>query len=774
VDSGAKRSTVFGTALRGCRVAAGLTQEELARRSGISVRAISDMERGRTTRPFMRSIRLLADAMTLTGTTRRQLIKAAHGGADDEALPGNDGRSADPPGGVRWPAVVPRQLPTAVRHFTGRKNELMTLHRLLDQDWPGSQSVVIAAIGGTAGVGKTTLAVRWGHQVAERFPDGQLWVNLRGFDPAATPLHPGEAIRTLLGALHVPPGQIPVSLDAQAGLYRSLLAGREILVVLDNARDTSQIRPLLPGAPGCLVVVTSRSTLLGLAATEGARLLDLDVLSAGEARQLLSNRLGAERLAAEPEAAAELIQLCAGLPLALGITAARASASPNLRLVDLAVQLRDTQTRLDLLDGGDPASSLRAVFCCSYRQLPPEAARMFRLLGVHSGPDISLPAASSLAARHPRQVHKILNRLTEAHLLTEHLPGRYTFHDLLHVYAQEQAEQGETRTSRRAALHRTLDHYLHTAHTAMLLVSGVPHPLGVAPPGPRVSPEEVTGVEQALTWFAVEKQVLLAAVPRANDSAFPGHAWRIAAAIGTFLNRSGHSQQSIDILSTALCAAKATDDHLGLAHIHIRLGRAHLGLRSFTDADAHLRQALREFAALDDVTGQGISHQYLSMAFDIQGDYRQALRHSRLALDMFREAGDERGEAGTLNAVGWLHMRLQDYVRGLNFCQEALGLNIKAGFLVAEAETWDSLGYAHHHLGQYAQALTCYQKALSLHRQVGRSYYVADTLVHIGDTHDAVGNLKSARDAWHKAFVILTDLQHPDAERVELKLKANQ
>jgi hypothetical protein len=358
---------------------------------------------------------------------------------------------------------VPRELPGAAAVFTGRLAELARLSQILGQ--AGSQApgtVVISAIGGTAGVGKTALAVHWAHRVAHRFPGGQLYVNLGGFDPSGSPVSPGEAIRGFLAALGVPPDRFPSGLAAQAGLYRSLLAGRQMLILLDNARDEQQVRPLLPGSPGSLVLVTSRSLLAGLAAAENASLLSLDVLPPAEACQMLAARLGGQRTAAEPGAVTEITDLCARLPLALAVAAARAAARPQLPLPGLAAELRDAQRRLDALDTGDPAVSVRAVFSWSYQQLDPAAARMFRLLGLHPGPDISTLAATSLAGVAPAQAGQALGQLTGAHVLTEQSPGRYGCHDLLRAYAAEQARGAEDEQARHAATGRVLDYYLHT------------------------------------------------------------------------------------------------------------------------------------------------------------------------------------------------------------------------------------------------------------------------------------------------------------------------
>lgn len=295
--------------------------------------------------------------------------------------------------------------------------------------------MVITAIEGSAGIGKTALALHWAHQAAPRFPDGQLYVNLRGFEPANTPVDPADALRGFLEAFGMSPQRIPTSVQAQARLYRSLLAHRRVLVVLDNARDAEQVRPLLPASPRCLAVITSRNQLAGLIAEHGARPLTLDVLSFPEARALLACHLGAKRVSAEARAITELIGHCGGLPLALAIVAARAATYPGFALGVLAKELAEEHTRLEALDTGEPTTSVRAVFSWSYQRLSPLAARMFRLLGLHPGPDIALTAAAHLTEMPPQQAREALGELTRAHLLTQHTPGRYSFHDLLRAYA---------------------------------------------------------------------------------------------------------------------------------------------------------------------------------------------------------------------------------------------------------------------------------------------------------------------------------------------------
>ncbi|MGC2004462.1 helix-turn-helix domain-containing protein, partial [Trebonia sp.] len=384
-----------GLWLRGQRIAAGLTQEDLAERSGVSVRTIADMERGRTRRPYPSSVRALIRALGLPEATGTELVARYRAPGDEPALSAA-AETAETAEETAEPAV-PRQLPTAVPYFAGRTSELRLLDAMLSDAGRGSTGVVISAIGGTAGVGKTALALNWAHRVAPNFPDGQLYANLRGFDPAGSPAEPADVLRGFLDAFQVHPERFPATTEGLAALYRSLLADRTMLVLLDNAADVAQVRPLLPASPRCLVIVTSRRELSALAAAEGARLLSLDVLPEREAIELLAARLGTDRADAEPDAITQLATLCARLPLALSVIVARAAAAPNLPLAALVTELTELQGRLDALDVGDPAANVRTVFSLSYRHLPEAAARMFRLLGLHPGPDISAPAAATLA-----------------------------------------------------------------------------------------------------------------------------------------------------------------------------------------------------------------------------------------------------------------------------------------------------------------------------------------------------------------------------------------
>ncbi len=676
-----------------------------------------------------------------------------------EPVPGGDGL-----------LVVPRQLPAAVAHFTGRADELAILSGSLERLGTPDGTVVISSIGGTPGVGKTALAVHWAHQVAERFPDGQLYVNLRGFGPSAPPMTAGEAVCGFLESLGVPRDRIPAGPDAQAGLFRSMLAGRRTLVVLDNAADEAQVRPLLPGSAGCLAVVTSRRPLPGLAAAEGAHQVCLHLMSEAEARELLAARLGARRVAAEPGAVSELAVLCARLPLALAVAAVRAAASPATALTSLTEQLRDMRGRLDVLDAEDPASSVRAVFSWSYQNLSGPAARMFRLLGAHPGPDISMPAAASLAGVPCPEARRILAELTGTQLLTQDARGRFAFHDLLRAYAMEQAQRDEHQAEQFAAAERMLDHYLHTGWSAAMLLSpGRDRAFILAAARPGSQPETFIDARHALTWCDAEHQVLLAVINQAAAAGFDAHAWQLPWALGYYFSTQGHWGDQITTQRTALAAAQRLGDLAGQARAHHGLGCALVMSSAGKAGHAHLARALRLYRKLGDQLGQSYAHLSFATAFDFQRRPDKALRHASQILSLARASGHPAEEASALSAIGWFYAELGDYPRALAHCRPGLKACRDLGDRIGEAATWDSIGYVHHHLGEFGRAAACYQQALQLSREFGSRLNQALILGHLGDTRDAAGDAQGAGESWQQALAILDDLHHPEASRLRQK-----
>jgi tetratricopeptide (TPR) repeat protein len=657
--------------------------------------------------------------------------------------------------------VVPQQLPAAAPHFVGRAAELKALSALLDRgpDIPGS--VAFAVIGGTAGVGKTTLAVQWAHQVAERFPDGQLYADLRGFGPAGSPASPVEVLRGFLDALAVPPSQIPSSLDSLAGLYRSLLFGRRVLVVLDNTRDAAQVRPLLPGGPGCATVVTSRSDLTGLVAADGAQPIMLDVLSDTESRELLQRRLGPERLAGEEAAAAQLTRLCARLPLALSIAAAELDAA--------AASLQE----LSALDTGDAATSIRAAQSWSYASLSADAARMFRLLALHPGPDIAPPAAASLAGTKQQQAGEILRALTSASLLNERVPGRFAFHDLLRSYATELIRADQDDARQRAAFHRLLDHYLHTASHAADLSQLYRDPLPLRPPRRGSSPEQFADDGTALAWFRAEHENLRALIARAAADGFDAHAWQLTCTLAPFISRSGRWRQPdwSTTLTTALAAAQRHGDLSGQARVHWELGLIRLRNRGYDDSLSHLSVALDLYRKLGDISGQAHIHLGLAEMFDRQHRGPDATQHAERALGLYRQAGNRIGEAEALNDAGWYAAKAGDHQHALSYCEQGLAQYRELGSRPGQASTSDTIGYIRLQLGDHQEAIAAFDRSLSLLRRLADRPHEAVVLTHLGDARLATGDLPGARDAWQQALEIFDDIRDPEADGVRAKLR---
>jgi DNA-binding SARP family transcriptional activator len=665
----------------------------------------------------------------------------------------------------------PRQLPAAVAGFTGRAAELAALTRMLDDPGAGAPgTVLVSAIGGMAGVGKTTLAVHWAHQVAHRFVDGLLHVNLRGFDPSGTPATAAEAIRGFLDALGVPPADIPASPEAQAGLYRNLLADKRMLLVLDNARDEEQIRPLLPASPASMVLVTSRRQLGGLAAANGARLLMLDVLSRAEAVNMLTARLGADWAAAEPEAVDQIATLCAGLPLGLAVAAASAAARPTFPLAALAADLADAAGRLDALDTGDPASSVRAVFSWSTRQLSDEAARMFRLLGLHPGPDISVAAAASLADRPQAQARTLLRELAHAHLVAELLPGRYACHDLLRAFAGDQADHTDSQDERDGAIGRVLEYYLHTAARAALILTPAKEPIVLAPPRAGANPGQPADYPQALAWLEAEHQVLLAVISLAAGSGFDACAWQLPWAMSSFLATRGHWQDWASTQRTALAAATRLGDTEAQAMSGRLLAGACAELGDYEQSRGHFADCLALYQQLGNRLGEAKVQQNLSVLAGRQGRHAEALGHAEQALRLYQAIGDKASEAGALNSIGWDYGLLGDYEQARMFCRQAISLCEEIGDRWIEGNAWDSLGYAEQHLGNHDGAVACYQHALSLYEELGARFDQAISLVRLGDIREAADQPAQARQDWQRALAIFEDIKHPDAAQVRVKL----
>jgi tetratricopeptide (TPR) repeat protein len=640
---------------------------------------------------------------------------------------------------------VPRLLPAPVSGFTGRAAGLAWLNALLDGGTPAA--VVISAIAGTAGVGKTALAIHWAHQVAGRFPDGQLYVNLRGFDPIDSAMTTTEALRAFFDAFEVAPARIPASLDGQVGLYRSLLAGRRVLLLLDNARDEAQVRPLLPATAGCLAVVTSRNQLAGLVAIHGLRPLLLDVLSPPEARDLLTTRLGEERVAAEPDAVDEIITRCARLPLALAVVAARGLTHPARPLARLAEELRDVGGSLTALSTGDPAADVRTVFSWSYRILSPEAARVFRLIGLHRGPDISLPAAASLAGVPVPAARAPLAELTRAHLLIEHAAGRYACHDLLRLYARGRCERDDSGRHREAALRRLYQWYLCSADAAarMLYPEKVRLPLPAGRPG-ATPPAGSADAAEATAWLDAERPNLVAAVAHAAECGPRPLAWHLADTLRGYFYLRMYSVEWQAVARAGLAAARTDDDPLGQAAARISLADLDWRQGRHQQAIDHYSRAAKLCGDADWPEGQAAALVNLGTVYWQSGSVERAADNYRQALDLNRRAGKLAGQAmclGNLGTASWVLGRLTE---AADLHLEALALHRKIGSAYGEALALNNIGETYQMLGRLDEALDHLTRALDLHRGIGNRGSAAETLRCLAAVHRDAGRLGEAAD----------------------------
>jgi tetratricopeptide (TPR) repeat protein len=667
-------------------------------------------------------------------------------------------------------ASVPRQLPAAPGVFAGRVAELAALDRILavsgrgsgdptvpagDRAVPGvGGPVMISAIGGVGGVGKTWLALAWAHRNLGRFPDGQLFVDLRGFSPAGEPVAPVEAVRGFLAALGVEPGGLPSELGALAALYRSLVAGRRMLVVLDNAATAEQVVPLLPGSATCTVLVTGRAVLSSLIDRHGAHHLPLDVPGRDEARAVLVARLdGDRRVDVEPEAVDELVGLCGHHPLALAIMARLAATRLRVPLAELAAELRELG--LEVLDHHtDPAVSLPAVLSWSLHRFTAEQRMMFALLGITPGPDIDLSAAAALTGLPEARARQVLLVLQQASLLDEHPYGRYRMHDLVRACAAATARADLSASSRRAALDRVVDFYRYTAHAVERLL--YPHrPLiRLDEPASDVRPRSLSGLAAALAWMDTHHHHLLAAQRTAAEHERHDVVWHVAWTLHTFHQRRGHRNDELTVWQAGLDAARHLSDPAPRTRAHRRLGRA-----------------LAEAGQHHDPTQMAHTHHYLARAWELRGDDRRALEHARQALDLFRDLDHPVWEAEALNATGWYAACLGDHDAAREHCQAALALFQRHPHPDGQANTLDSLGLIAYRTGHHDEAVHYYEQALALFHSLGNTAVAIDTLDRLGQPHAALGRHAQARAVWQEALELYRQQgRSTDIERVQRQL----
>jgi tetratricopeptide (TPR) repeat protein/transcriptional regulator with XRE-family HTH domain len=708
--------------------------------------------------------------------------------------------------------LVPRQLPPRLPEFTGRQDELARLGAL-SATLAGGRAVLISAIDGLGGVGKSALAVEAAWSLADRFPDGQLYLDLQGSTPGVAPLAPTQALGRILRSLGVEPRDLPTDLQEGAARLRSLTAGRRLLVLLDNARDAEQVRPLLPGGRTCAVLITSRDTLAFL---DGVTRLALDVLGEAEALQLLSRLVGPGRVRAEPQAARRLVRACGLLPLAIQLVGRRLASRPRWSVAGLVDQLQDANGRLDRLRFGD--RELRGSLSLSYDALAaeePEAAQAFRLLALLDGQDVALPVAAAMLQRPAQDTTVILERLVDASLLTDPRPGRYAFHDLLRLVAREQAAAIDAPAERTAAVVRALRSYVITACDACELLHRGSWRLAnlrkdIAPGDPPFADRA-----GALAWLEAERTNLTAAIDQAaGDPGLPVVlAWQLASALFTFFDLRGYWLDWTSANQTVLQAARRDGDRAVEAAALADLGCARIRQAEFEQAAACLQQALELAQETEAVLVQAASLNGLGIVYQRIGRYEQALAYQLAHLDVARASGGPTNQASALSNLGMVQQRLGRYEDALASYQESLAilraldsrhgqgeclvniaevyerlgryeeaLEYSLGSLevyealadrLGHAEALRQLGVVYQRLSRFEEAVDHLRRSLAIHLELGDPHGEAETLRDLGAAEAAAGRHRQAHQFWQDALAIMERLGIPEADDVRARLAGN-
>jgi tetratricopeptide (TPR) repeat protein len=659
--------------------------------------------------------------------------------------------------------AIPRQLPIHIPNFVGRADELDELTRLAGDAGGEPQTIVVFAVAGAAGIGKTALAIHWAYRVRYQFPDGDLYANLRGYGPG-TPAKPTEALTDFLRALDVPAAKIPASLDGQSALFRTLLDGRRILIVLDNAATASQVRPLLPGSTGSVVVVTSRSRLAGLVARDGARRLQLGLLSRAESVALLRKIVGSDRIDREPAAAERLASQCAYLPLALRVAGERAASAGGDSLADLADSLADERHRLDELSvADDDPTEVRAAFRWSYRALKAEDARTFRLLGLHPGPELSTAAVMALTGADERDIRARLDALVSVHLVEQSMRGRFRLHDLLRCYAAELAADSEESPDAAA---RLLAWYLHTADAANRMLSPQRRTIPVGTLPDKCVPLAFHDHGEALRWCDTERSNLVAATALALDLGRAEIAWRLPVVLWSFYKLRRHWTDWITTHELGIAGARLAGDSLGEAWVRNSLGSAFCELQRYEEAIDCWTEALRIRREIGDRYGEGTSLNNLSAAYRGMQLFERAAECSLMALDIHRAIHDRWNEGIDLTSLGVAYLGMRRYEAAIQCWDQALAIQRDIGDRFGESVSLHSLGEAHHSAGEVERATVCYEAALRIRADIGDRYGEGRTMTNLARVLRETGEQERAQEYLRIAQQIFVDLGHDEDLRI--------
>ncbi|MDG4829823.1 tetratricopeptide repeat protein [Solwaraspora sp. WMMD1047] len=757
-------SDTIGSVARRHRLRLGLTQEELAARTGLSARAISRLEAGRVSQPRLPTVRLLADAFGLRGSERDAFCAMANPATADPAM-------TDPE--PRTERKVPAELPPDAFPFTGRRREIDRLDAVLSGISDQPTALVMSTVTGPPGVGKSALVIHWAHRARVGFPDGQLYLNLRGYHPTR-PMPAGDALTALLTGLGVAADEIPVDLAQRTARYRTEVADRRLLLVLDNAATEEQVVPLLPGTASCRVLVTSRDSLPGLVAFYGSHRIELSPLPPSDAAQFLRRFIG-PRVDVAPDAARDLAQLCSGLPLALRIAAELAVARPESPLDDLVTELRDRHSRLSMFDRGAQPGGIGAVISWSLRRLAPEAVRAFRLLGLHPGSTFDAYALAALCGVDPGTAREIVGRLARSHLVLVAGRDRYDMHDLLRRYAASLADRGDDPADRpAAALRRLYDFHLAAAAAALDVL--YPAESARRPAPPAGSPElRFDDPDAARRWLDHERGLLASAAAARDVDGWADRASWLSDALYRYLD-GGHNADALRIHGNARDAAVLRADRAAETRALLGLGAAHLWRGELDEAAGCFRRSLelcqdgvwraralnslgvverrlgrydsaarvqQEAVALAadnaDVTGEARALNNLAVTEHLRGRSRAAADHLDRALALFSQAGDRTGQANALHNLGKVEMLRGRTAAAADRLGRALDLYRRLGNLRGEATTLDCLGVAHTTAGQTDRAADHFEASLTIFGRIGDPAGVASAYNGLGEVARARG-----------------------------------
>jgi tetratricopeptide (TPR) repeat protein/transcriptional regulator with XRE-family HTH domain len=740
----AEPPVTFAGLLRKLRREARLTQEELAAAAALSVRAVSYLEAGVVTSPQKDTVRLLADALGLIGPAR----------AGFEAA----GRGRAAPGGV---AAATRTLPRDIASFTGRQRELEQLAKAAAR---ADGVVSIHAIGGMAGVGKTAFAVHAAHRLAGRFPGGQIFLPLHGHIPGQQPVDPEDALASLLLTLGVPPAQIPPGLEARMGLWRDRLAGRQLLLVLDDAASSEQVRPLLPGSRGCLVLVTSRRHLSAL---EDATAVSLDTLPPEEAARLLVRLAGRVGLSAGDPGVREIIRLCGFLPLAIGMVARQLHHHPAWSAAGRAAELAAAAGRLELM--ATENVSVAAAFDLSYEDLTDDQQRLFRRLGLHPSADVDGYAAAALDGTDLAAARRGLEALYDQYLLAEPAEGRYRMHDLIREHARALAGRVDRDGDRELATARLLDYYQHTAARADALIARQARPAPAFADGPvPAAVPALDGRERALAWARAERPSLLACLDHATATGQHARVVALTGGLAGLLRRDGPWAEAITRHTTAIQAARYLSDRLGQANALHDLGDARRLTGDYLAAVQDLEQALGIYRDLGDRLGQANALSRLGDMRRLTGDYPAAAQDLGQALGLHRDLGNQLGQANALNHLGDVRRLTGDYPAAAQDLEQALGIYRDLGDRLGQANALNHLGDVRRLTSDYLAAVQDLEQALGIYRDLGNRFGQAGALVYLGVLRRLTGDYLAAAQDLEQALGIFRDLGNRDGEAESL------